>query len=95
MAYYNPDCMGNYDFDNIADFAKKRFIDGYSTIELLLQAKTVREKEEIALVAMMDLDDATVEKLELSCQYAKQCQVTNCRTVIKQIIENNLTPLAT
>lgn len=90
MAYYNPDCLGNYDFDKIALFAKKRFIDGYSTIELLLQAKTTREKEEIALVAMMDLDDATVEKLELSCQHSKQCRVTSCRSLIKKIIEDNL-----
>jgi hypothetical protein len=42
--------MGNYDFDHIAFFAKKRFVEGCNTIELLGAAKTEREKEEIALV---------------------------------------------
>jgi len=90
MAYLNPDCLGHYDFDNIADYAYKKFVEGYSTIELLQKATTRREKEEIALVASMDLDDETVSSLKLSCQHAEQCKVTNCRKVIKQLIENQL-----
>ncbi|MDH5393587.1 MAG: hypothetical protein OEY11_10405 [Gammaproteobacteria bacterium] len=90
MAYYNPGCLGNYDFDNIALYARKRFIEGYKTIDLLLQAKNNREKEEIALVATMDLDDATVENLNLSCQHAEQCQIRNCRSLIKKMIEQEL-----
>jgi len=89
MPYYNPNCLGNYDFDNIALYAKKRFFDGYSTIELLQEAKTTREKEEIALVAMMDIDDSIVSNLQLTCAYAEKCQVTSCRKVIKQMIEDN------
>jgi len=90
MPNYNPDCLGKYDFDNIALYARKRFFEGYSTIELLQQATTIREKEEIALVAMMDIDDSTVSNLQLTCQYAEKCQVTSCRKVIKQMIENEL-----
>ena len=93
MAYHNPDCLGEYDFDNIARFARKRFIEGYNTIELLQQAKTTKEKEEIALVATMDLDDLTVASLNLTCRHADKCKVTNCRKLIKQMIENELDKL--
>ena len=90
MTHYNPYCLGNYNFDNIALYARKRFIEGYNTIDLLQKAKSNRERQEIALVAMMDIDEETVDNLQLSCQYAEQCKVTSCRKVIKEIIENNL-----
>ena len=47
MACYNPGCMGNYDFDHIALFARKRFVEGYDTVTLLQQAESQCEKEEI------------------------------------------------
>ena len=90
MVYRNPDCLGKYDFDNIALYARKRFVEGINTIELLQQATSIREKEEIALVAMMDIDESSVENLQLSCQHAEKCKVTNCRKLIKKIIEDNI-----
>ena len=90
MVYHNRGCMGDYDFDNIASFARKRFVEGYNTIELMEQAKTDREKEEIALVAMLDLDDATVQDLKLFCRYSDRCKLTNCRKLLKQLIERDL-----
>lgn len=90
MKYRNPECLGNFNFDNIAYYARKRFIEGYSTIELMLQTESNRRRQEIALVAMMDIDDTTVKNLHLSCQYKEQCKVTTCREIIKEMIEDNL-----
>ena len=90
MTCYNPGCLGNYDFDKIALFARKRFIDGYSTIELMENASSDREKEEIALVAMLDLNDKTITDLELDCKHTGVCKVTNCRNLLKQIIKEGL-----
>ena len=90
MVHRNRGCIGDYDFDNIAAFARKRFVEGYNTIELMEQAKTDREKEEIALVAMLDLDDNTVQDLQLFCQYTDSCQLSNCRDLLKQLIEKDL-----
>ena len=86
MSTYIPNCLGKYDFDNIAHFAKKRFFQGYNTIELLQEAGSLQEKEEIALVASIDLDDETVRDLHLSCKYAEECHVTTCRNFIKEMI---------
>ena len=90
MKYSNSDCMGNFNFDNIAYYARKRFIEGYNTIELMQKTPSHRRRQEIALVAMMDIDDTTVSNLALSCQYKEQCKVTTCREIIKEIIEDNL-----
>ncbi len=90
MACYVPGCLGNYNFDNIALIARKRFIDGCNTIDLMRNAKTHREKEEIALVAMLDLNDGTVTDLKLDCNHAGTCKVTNCRILLKKMIKENL-----
>jgi len=86
MATYIPNCLGNYNFDNILRFAKKRFMEGYNTIELLQEADSLQEKEEVALVASVDLDDETVRNLHLTCKFADKCHVTTCRKFIKQMI---------
>lgn len=86
----NPRCMGNYDFENIARYAKKRFIEGFDTVALLAQAKTVREKEEVALVCMLDVDDNFVQDLRLDCRHADQCKATDCRDRLRKLIEQEL-----
>ena len=90
MSCHNQGCLGNYDFDKIAQHARKRFVDGYSTIDLLQQANSIQEKEEIALVCMLDIDDGIVEAMKLSCRHAGECKVTNCRSLLKKMIEKEL-----
>ena len=86
----NPRCMGDYDFEHIARFAKKRFVEGFDTIALLEQAKSQREKEEIALVCMLDVEDDVIKDLRLDCRHAGQCKATDCRDRLKRMIEADL-----
>ena len=90
MVNHNPGCFGHYDFDHITHFARKRFIDGYSTIGLLEQASSETEREEIALVCMLDVEDKFVLNLQLDCRFADDCKVTNCRDKLKHLIETEL-----
>jgi hypothetical protein len=90
VACYVPGCLGNYNLANIALFARKRFIEGCSTIDLMRNARTNREKEEIALVAMLDLNDKTVTDMRLDCKHAGTCKVTNCRNLLKKMIKEGL-----
>lgn len=90
MTNYSPGCFGKYDFDNIARFAKKRFVEGNSTISLLQQARSQTEREEIALVCMLDVDDAIVLDINLDCRYSDDCKVTNCRDKLRKLIETEL-----
>ena len=90
MPNHNPGCFGNYDFDHISKFAIKRFVDGNSTISLLNQARTETEREEIALVCMLDVEDEIVLDVKLDCRYAEDCKVTNCRDKLRKLLETEL-----
>lgn len=83
-------CRANYDFDRIADFAKKRFVDGINTVALLERAESIREKEEIALVCLLDVEDDKIRDLQLCCTHSRICKVMDCRDRLKKIIEKEL-----
>ncbi|MEK7758584.1 MAG: hypothetical protein AAB304_03120 [Pseudomonadota bacterium] len=86
----NPRCMGNYDFEHIAHYARKRFVEGFDTVALLQQASSQREKEEIALVCLLDVKEDVIRDLQLSCQHADKCEVTDCRDRLRDLIERDL-----
>ncbi len=90
MSIHNPDCLGHYDFEHIAHYAKKRFIEGCDTVSLLEQAGSDREKEEIVLVSLLDIEADEIRNLELNCPYSRQCKVLDCRERLKRMIENDL-----
>lgn len=90
MVCKKPECLGNYDFDKIAYFARMKFIEGYSTIELLKLASSENEKEEIALVCLLDVDDDKILDLQLSCKYVGECKSIDCREKLKKMIEEEL-----
>lgn len=86
----NPRCMGNYDFEHIAHYARKRFVEGFDTVALLQQASSQREKEEIALVCLLDVKEDVIRDLQLSCRHADKCEVTDCRNRLRDLIERDL-----
>ena len=90
MVNHNPGCFGHYNFKRIADFARKRFIHGESTIKLLQEAQSETEREEIALVCMLDVEDKLVLDVTLDCRYATDCKEINCRDKLKKLIETEL-----
>jgi len=86
----NPRCLGNYDFEHIAHYARKRFVEGLDTVALMKQASSQREKEEIALVCMLDVEEGVIRDLKLSCRHADACDVTDCRDRLRDLIERDL-----
>lgn len=94
MLCKKQECLGNYDFDKIAYFARKKFIEGYSTIELLNLATSECEKEEIALVCLLDVDDDRIRELQLTCKYVGKCLSIDCREKLKRMIERELASTA-
>lgn len=86
----NPRCLGNYDFEHIAHYARKRFVEGFDTVALMKQANSQREKEEIALVCLLDVEEDVIRDLKLSCRHADACEVTDCRDRLRDLIERDL-----
>ncbi len=87
MASHDLSCLGKYDFDQIAMYARKRFIEGIDTVSLMKQARSEKEKEEIALVCLLSVEDEIVEDIKLSCRYSKTCMLTDCRDKLREILE--------
>jgi len=87
---HNAFCLGNYDFDKIALYARKRFIEGSNLLDLFKNTQSHRERQEIALVSKLSTENSTVDELQLACPYTEQCKVTNCHMRIKELIENSL-----
>lgn len=81
-------CLGDYNFSRIAEYAKKRYIDGINTVTLLSQASNEQEREEIALVCLLDIKDSEVRDLNLTCKYAKDCKIDFCRDVLRKMIQD-------
>ena len=67
-----------------------RFVEGRDTITLMNQANSQREKEEIALVSMLDVDENAIRDLQLSCRHADSCEVTDCRDRLRELIGRDL-----
>lgn len=85
-----PGCLGHYDFDQIAAFARKRFVDGVDTVSLMAQAGSEREREEIALVCMLDIDNDQIRDIMLTCRHSATCKIMDCRERLKRMIEEDL-----
>lgn len=83
-------CEANYDFDKVIYFARKKFIDQVPTIELLQSAKTDKEREEICLISLLEVEDAEVRDLLVECKYQNKCSIVNCQQVLKKMIEKEL-----
>jgi hypothetical protein len=85
-----PGCLGDYDFDEIVSFARKRFIEGCDTVSLLQQAETQCEKEEIALVSLLSVEDDQIRDLQLSCRHKGGCSVMDCRDRLRRMLRKEL-----
>ena len=83
-------CLGDYDFDHIAMYARKRFVEGIDTVSLMSQAGSEKEREEIALVCLLSVKDEVVNDIQLSCRHANSCKITNCRDKLRDLINDEL-----
>jgi hypothetical protein len=54
------------------------------------QAKTQREKEEVALVCLLDVKENVIRDLQLGCRHSDTCEVTDCRDRLRGMIEREL-----
>jgi hypothetical protein len=86
--------MGKYNFDHIAFFAIKRFVEGWNTVDLLGSARTELEKEEIALVCLLHLDDNAMDDLHLCCHYDGHCKAISYRNRLKKLIKEKIDKIA-
>lgn len=86
MTCLNSACIGDSDFERILFFARKRFIEGVDTITLMTQARDEQEKREVALAALLDLDDGSIRELQLFACDNINCKASRYRGELQQVL---------
>jgi hypothetical protein len=79
--------MRQYDFDHIAFYARKRYVEGISTIVLLCNAKTESEKTLIVLASLLNLDDDEIRELKPCCSPRCQRLLFDIRDRLRLMLE--------
>lgn len=87
MPCQNLACIRQIEFDHIAYFARKRYIDGISTIVLLCAAKSDSEKTLIGLASLLDLEDEKILELKPYCSHQCQRLLFDLRNRLKLMIQ--------
>lgn len=87
MPCQNPGCMRKYDYDHIAFYARKRYVEGISTIVLLCNAQTDSEKTQIILASLLDLDDDKICELQPYCSGKCRRLMFDLRDRLRLMIE--------
>ena len=83
MTCRNPGCIRQYDYDSVAYYARKRYLEGISTIVLLCEARTDDEKRMIVLASLLDVQDETLRGLMQACGRGCHCQMLEMRSRLR------------
>ena len=87
MPCQHPGCLRQYDFEHIAFYARKRYVEGISTIVLMCNAKTESEKTLIVLASLLDLEDENIRELKPFCSRKCQRMMFDLRDRLRLMIE--------
>ena len=72
--------FSDFPTDDLRHWIRLRYIDQIPTIELIKRAKNHFQKEEIALVSLLDLDESTL-KVSMPQQELEDLQVMHWRLI--------------
>jgi hypothetical protein len=86
MTCRNPGCMKQTDYDRVAYYARKRYLDGVATIVLLCEARTEDDKRMIVLASLLDVDDDKLHDLMPGCGPRCRCQMREMRARLRFMI---------
>ena len=51
------------------------------------EAGSLREKEEIALVSLLHIDNTEIQNIQLTCKHTVACKITDCRDRLITLLE--------
>lgn len=90
MPCQNAGCLRQYRYEQIAHYARKRYVDGIGTIELMSNARSDEEKSLIALASLLDLDDDRIRELRPYCNHECQQMMFDLRDRLRIMVEDLL-----
>ncbi len=82
-------CFCQVAMEELIEWARKRYLEGISTVQLLRLAKNRQEKEAVSIVALLDLSDEELSRV-LSPLRASDCNVLACREHVRKWLDGML-----
>ena len=89
MMPYSTSSLYELNINNLIHYAYKRYIENIQTIELMQQATTRQQKEEIALIALLDVKDDLNISLSFQSPYLNINNLQQLRVVILRAINSS------
>ena len=83
-------CFCEYDIDELIHVGHKRYVENIPTVELMKNALSEKEKDEICVISMLDVDDDKLEKLRGDRVVDQKCNVISCRRLLRKQIKRKL-----
>ncbi|MFW2371651.1 MAG: hypothetical protein ACN4GM_00905 [Gammaproteobacteria bacterium] len=87
MIIETSNCLHDLDFEHLAYYAHQHYIEGVQTIELMEKANSEKEKEEIALVALLDVQTNVSIELSHHQPHENVGHLTDLKRVLQQYIQ--------
>ena len=87
MDYEPKLCFCRYRVDELARLAKVKFIELHSTVDMMENAGNDTERAEVAIISLLDVDDATLREVMEGKLEDGECNVVSCRRMLKRQIE--------
>ena len=84
-------CFCQIAMDDLIGWARKRYLEGLSTLQLLAMASNRQEKEAVGIVALLDVSDEELARV-LSPLRASDCNVLACREHVRKWLDAMLHP---
>ena len=88
MTFYKAGCAGNYDFERVSEFARKRFIAGISLDTLVYAGCSKQAQEEAALISELDKTHSHIRSIDITCPHQAHCRVKNCQNIFLRLLSD-------
>lgn len=87
MACQSTGCVKRYQYERVAHYARKRYVEGIATVVLLCRARAEDEKQLIVLASMLDVDDEKFQELMPSCNCRCRHRMLEFRERLRIMLE--------
>lgn len=85
--WMNPkQCFCHFQIDDLKKWARKRYCEHYSTVELLSLTEDSHEREIISAVALLDVDEQTMLKMMGDVNMPEH-HILHCLAHLRKIVD--------
>lgn len=79
-------CFCRLPMDQLAKWARRKYLDGRTTMELMAEAANSRERELVTVVALLEVEEHELDRL-LHHATGPNCRLDKCRKLVRDWVK--------